>query len=362
MWMSDPPKPDAIGHTGDDLPPLLIVTPRGMDADILSRAIREIGIPLQTVSSTDEIPDGTLEEFGSLIIAQEALSEDLLEAFSARLEGQDAWSEMPVILLAAERSGASGLREAVRAQLSRARLLVLSRPLSWVEFQTAVQSSMSNRLRQYQVRDHLRMERALRRELNHRVKNLITTVQSIARLTRRTTGSGQDSYGDFLERLDALNNVHGMLMQMDSVGVRCDDLFRELLRPYIDGERLQIETEAVRLFPAAAHSLGLCLYELVTNAVKYGALSQPVGTVVVDFGTEGDTAWFRWKETVPFTLSPPESTGYGTRFIGASLASVFGSPANVTYEEDGLLIEGSGPRDTVICPPEDAVAPMVHFR
>ncbi|WP_177208401.1 sensor histidine kinase [Tropicimonas isoalkanivorans] len=333
-----------------------------MDANILSKAIREIGFPLETIRSTDEIPEGTMEEFGSLIIAQESLSEESLEKFSTRLGRQDDWSEMPVILLAGERSGAIALREAVRAQFTRARLVVLSRPLSWVEFQTAVQSSMSNRLRQYQVRDHLRMERLLRRELNHRVKNLITTVQSIARLTRRTTGTGKDSYDDFLERLDALNNVHGMLMQMDTVGVRCDELFQELLRPYMDGDKLQLHTEPVNLFPAAAHSLGLCLYELVTNAVKYGALSHPVGTVVVDFRTDGDTAWFRWKETVPFTLTQPETMGYGSRFIGASLASVFGSPANVAYEQDGLLVEGSGPRDTVICPPEDSVGPTVHFR
>src|SRR5206468_425557 len=127
-----------------------------------------------------------------------------------------------------------------------------------------------------------RQQKLLLDELNHRVKNTLSTVQAIADQTLRTNPHPADFRRAFEARLMALSATHNLLTATNwrSAGLR--EVVQEEFRPY-GPERYRMAGPAVALSPAQALALGLLFHELATNAAKYGALSSGEGRV--------DVAW-----------------------------------------------------------------------
>ena len=121
----------------------------------------------------------------------------------------------------------------------------------------------------------------LLRELNHRVKNTLAVVQAIAHQTLRSAKTNKDFVQAFEGRVAALGSAHDLLVRSDWKGADLVSLAREQLKPYIshDPSRAQIEGPPVLLPPGLASPFGFVIYELATNAAKYGALSTPAGRV-----------------------------------------------------------------------------------
>ncbi|QTC87603.1 MHYT domain-containing protein [Brevundimonas pondensis] len=183
-------------------------------------------------------------------------------------------------------------------------------------------------------------QRLLINELNHRVKNTLATIQSIAALTARRSTSVEDFMRLFEARLIALSDTHNLLTANGWERARLRDLILLEFRPYAE-DRLRMQGPEVTLEAEQALSMGLILHELVTNAAKYGALSCPEGA-------PGwiDVAWreadadglitLDWIEHGGPAVAPPTRSGFGSRLIDTSIRTTLAGSAAMDYA-DGRL-------------------------
>lgn len=182
-------------------------------------------------------------------------------------------------------------------------------------------------------------QRLLVNELNHRVKNTLATIQSLARQTLREDVSIADARERLTERLLALSAAHNVLTRQNWESADLADIAREAVRPYDDPEspRIDIEGPRARVAPHVALAVSMALHELATNAQKYGALSAPLGRVSLCWSRESAGAGvdLEWRETGGPPVSVPASTGFGSRLL-SSLTAELGAPADIDFARDGL--------------------------
>jgi PAS domain S-box-containing protein len=126
-------------------------------------------------------------------------------------------------------------------------------------------------------------------ELNHRVKNMLATVQSVAVQTRRNATDLNAFAKSFEGRLMALNRAHDLLTREIGAGALLRDLILATIEPYEakPGQRFRLTGPPVRLGPETTVTLAMALHELTTNALKYGALSADVGQVNLEWRADG---------------------------------------------------------------------------
>ncbi len=179
-------------------------------------------------------------------------------------------------------------------------------------------------------------------ELNHRVKNTLATVQSIAAQTLRHAGSPQAARTDFEGRLMALSRTHDVLTRENWEGADLRDLVAQAIEPYSHAHehRLRAVGPPIRLLPGTALALALALQELATNAVKHGALSTDSGQVRIEWSVEHAPTpprlHLRWEESGGPPVQPPTRRGFGTRLIERSLASDLGGEVRLEFAEAGV--------------------------
>ena len=182
-------------------------------------------------------------------------------------------------------------------------------------------------------------QRLLINELNHRVKNTLATIQSLVHQTLRDGLVTRDARERLTERLLALSAAHNVLTRENWQSADLGEIAREALRPYDDppGSRIDLSGPTARLAPNVALALSMALHELATNAVKYGALSAAEGRVRVGWANAegGRTLVLDWQETGGPSVSPPTSTGFGTRLL-AGLAGELRAPADLVYAPEGV--------------------------
>ena len=164
------------------------------------------------------------------------------------------------------------------------------------------------------------------REVNHRVKNILTVVQAIAGQTSRETASVNDFINTFRGRLAALASAHDLLVQSEWHGADLETLVRSELKPYEGkrAERLRIAGPNVVLPSGIATPFGLVLHELAVNAAKHGALSVPEGNVSISWTLDGGGIRPRlsllWSEQHGPTVEPPsKARGAGSSLIEHAL-------------------------------------------
>ena len=181
-------------------------------------------------------------------------------------------------------------------------------------------------------------------ELNHRVKNTLATVQSLATQTARGTDSPQAFRAAFEGRLIALSHAHDQLTRRHWRSADLRDLVESATAPYRNRapDRIVITGEPLTVTPRVALTLALLLHELTTNAAKYGALSVPGGRLIVDWDLEPaakGSALLRmeWRERGGPPVQPPTRQGFGSRFIVGSIKSELQGKARLDYQPDGLV-------------------------
>ena len=182
-------------------------------------------------------------------------------------------------------------------------------------------------------------------ELNHRIKNILTTVQSFAYQTIRQTSDPQIFYEKFQGRLLALSKAHNLLTRTQWEGASLRDIIEEQILPFqeANNRRIQLNGGAVDLSPEQAVVLGMVFHELLTNAVKHGALSRIDGHVQIHWHVRQEPGssqrWLnlRWSETNGPIITQPDRQGFGSVFIGRSIRDQLNGSAQLDYQPSGLV-------------------------
>lgn len=332
--------------------PVLVRAPLRRDASLIERVVEEQGILVRAVASAEEITAGLKDHDAVLVCTQEGFTHGLRQALHNLIEDQPAWAQLPVILIVDARQETSVLFGELKELLAQGHVTLLHRPMRPLEFTTAIQNAVLTRRRQLHIRDSLNYEKELQRELNHRVKNTLSTFLAIYHISL----SQSDDLADFTERFDArmraLTAVHDLLNNTRDGRRGIDEIARAVLAPYTasktETDRLTIAGDRLELSREAALSLSLILNELATNAAKYGALSRDAGRVSLDWVTSsGDMVDFRWQESGGPRITAPGRTGYGTSFIQASAQSLRGR-AEFDWRPAGLHFALSVPASSLV--------------
>jgi two-component sensor histidine kinase len=183
----------------------------------------------------------------------------------------------------------------------------------------------------------------LLRELNHRVKNTLATVQSVASLTRRSAqNTDPAAWNAFMDRLHGLAKTHDLLTATQWQGALLEDVLRNELDPYQDGirQRIRLKGPRINLQPSAVLALGLAIHEMATNAVKYGSLSVPDGKVhvmwAVTSGSAPPALLVEWVESGGPPVKKPERQGFGTKLIQRGLAQQLGGEIKLDFAPAGI--------------------------
>ena len=178
-------------------------------------------------------------------------------------------------------------------------------------------------------------------ELNHRVKNTLAILQSIATQTFRSASRAERE--KFEGRLGALAEAHNLLSQEKWQGSELQDVIVRVLKPYLlsNPERMRMFGPKVPLSPRLAVVLSMIVHEIATNAAKYGALSNDNGTVTLDWEVldEGDGRKLRmiWTEAGGPLVSAPVQRGFGSRLIERSARDQLGGEATVDFLPRGVV-------------------------
>jgi PAS domain S-box-containing protein len=186
-------------------------------------------------------------------------------------------------------------------------------------------------------------QQVLMAELQHRTRNLLAVVQSVARQTLRTSAS-LDAFGDeFESRLRTLGRVQGLLARVDHQDIDVRDLVESELSAHDEGDgRMHIKGPSAPLPANSAQALALAIHELATNAVKYGALHQPGGQLSVAWTTEEDKGqrlvvldWIESGVTMP-EAGTPRRKGYGSELIERALPYTLKAKTRLEFGPDGV--------------------------
>ena len=196
-----------------------------------------------------------------------------------------------------------------------------------------VQSALSAAAAELRLRSE--RQQLMINELNHRVKNTLATVQGIAVQTFRK--ADPEAPAKFDARLGALAAGHDLLTQtsweavdIQAVVERCGSAA---------GENMVAVGPSRLLPPQAALALCMCLHELITNSLKYGALAVPNGKVFVSWTVDERSAIdFQWREQDGPVVQAPAAGGFGTRLVDRLIRSELGGDIERRFEPTGLVV------------------------
>jgi len=187
-----------------------------------------------------------------------------------------------------------------------------------------------------ELRTALAQQKLLLDEINHRVKNTLATVQSIATLTRAGSGSVESYVEAFQQRLFALSRAYDLLTDNNWQGTDLSAIVSATLEPYGRATQVAIKGPPVYLPPKQTLALAAALQELATNAAKYGSLSVEKGRLSVLWSAVDQRLDLTWTESGGPSVAPPTRRGFGSRLIEEVLAREAGWTSKIRYETSGL--------------------------
>jgi PAS domain S-box-containing protein len=183
----------------------------------------------------------------------------------------------------------------------------------------------------------------LMRELHHRVKNMLATVQAIMGSTARSAATVEEFKDAMIGRIGSLAKTHLLLSEEGST-VAFDDILRNELDPFDDGskKRIRLSGPRIEVNSRLAVALGMAIHELTTNAAKYGALSVYGGKVAVRWAVTIEAARrtlkIHWVENGGPPVTPPARQGFGTRLLDYVLPGQIQARTRIDYRPQGVRV------------------------
>jgi PAS domain S-box-containing protein len=183
------------------------------------------------------------------------------------------------------------------------------------------------------------LKTAIGHELQHRVSNLLSLVDVVARRTAAHAETLPGFLERFNERLQAMSRTHSYLIgaNWDRMSIR-ELVARQLQHGHDDlAGQMTIEGSEVLLGASEAQTLSMAIHELTTNSLKYGALKDTMGRLKVSWTTKGTQDFrFDWIETVQGAVSPSGRTGFGSMILDSIVPAQLGGRAVREITADGL--------------------------
>lgn len=315
---------------------ILILAPRGRDAAVAAKLLQEAG---QATFICDHQARLCVElERGAAfaVVTEEAFASGDLTDLSGWIRAQPPWSDFPFVLLTAhgdmpDRNAAAG-----RFQDILGNVTFLERPFHPTTLVSVARAALRSRRRQYRAREVLERYEILVHEVQHRSRNLLTVIQSIASASW-PVGEQREV---FFARLRALADAQDLLTEGDERGAPLREVVARALKSF--GARVHIEGAPLFLNARAAQGFTLIVHELATNAIKYGALTAGSGIVSVHWLVEGDagnrTVTFLWRERGGPRVKPPTRKGFGSKLLEHAVAHA-GEPPRFEYAPEGFTYE-----------------------
>ncbi len=203
-------------------------------------------------------------------------------------------------------------------------------------------------------------------ELDHRVKNVLAAVQSLAAQSARKTASTEGFLAAFAGRLNAMASAHELLTATRWRGASLAHIAAAELGGLAPGQA-RWEGPDITLRPRAANAASLALHELATNAVKYGALSMETGRIEVRWAQTPDGGFqLDWTEAGGPRVAPPDRRGFGSTLLEQVTGRELGGAVTIDYHPDGVraritgdagAILGKAAADTLLAPVEQPGGP-----
>ena len=284
---------------------------------------------------------------GMLVLPVSRSPRDYIVLFRKEAARTVRWAgnpEKPVEL------GPNGLRLTPRKSLEAWKEVVRNTSEPWADFEVQAAESLRVTLLEVVLRltDATLKEREksqerqelLIAELNHRVRNILNLIRSLINQSRGDVRSVADFTTVVGGRIQALARAHDQVTREHWDPASLHDLIRTEAEAYLMGkaDRVSIEGPDAMLQPTAFTVLALLIHELMTNAVKYGAMSDSRGRVAISIEPDADGAvTMGWRESGgPAISRPPERRGFGSTIIERSVPFELKGTAEVRYETTGL--------------------------
>src|SRR4051794_31092712 len=323
--------------------PVLILAPSGRDAAVAAAILGEVGLVSTVCPDLDVLVSG-LDRATGAVVTEEALLHSDRRALADWIRQQPPWSDFPFVLLTS-RSGAAdaGLTELL------GNVTILERPFHPSVLVNAVRCATRARQRQREAEAYL-LERKraeehqnlLVRELQHRVKNTLATVQALLRATSRSASTVEDFKRVFEARGLSLSRAHNLLVETSWRTASLREILRSELGPYDDGAgtRVLLAGPGLELSAELAVPIGMAIHELTTNSAKYGAFSTPRGWLEVEWdvrGLDGSRKlqlWWREHDGPP--VEKPRRKGFGSSLIERLLMTQCEAEIDFDFDRTGL--------------------------
>jgi two-component system CheB/CheR fusion protein len=188
-------------------------------------------------------------------------------------------------------------------------------------------------------------QRTLVEELNHRVRNMLTVVGAIANQTLNRSASPEEFGQSFLGRIRSMGKAYDLVSREQWGEVSLQDILNNELQSHAEerDDRVKLGGPDLTFAPQQALALGLVFHELMTNAVKYGALSKANGRVAVTWEVDKGRLIITWLERDGPKVGKPKRKGFGTELIERELKSVLGARVTFDYAPEGVEVQISIP-------------------
>tara|TARA_R110002020_G_scaffold263353_5_gene478025 strand:- start:45041 stop:46087 length:1047 start_codon:yes stop_codon:yes gene_type:complete len=193
-------------------------------------------------------------------------------------------------------------------------------------------------------------------ELAHRSRNLLSVISSLTSLLAPTCQSVEEFQERLLDRLHAISLSNNHLLSDRYEGAPLKGLVHSQLEAFLGGDRSLVvfDGPSLTVNPKAAHAISLALYELASNALKYGAFSHAGGRIEITWAREGSgpdaTFRFVWREFPQKQVTPPARVGYGTTVLESIAPMGIRGRSERVFNEDGFVWKLEAPLESVLTP------------
>jgi two-component sensor histidine kinase len=342
----------APGQTDSHDRRVLILAPTEGDATVARAVMERAGLPCAVVGDITRLCQLVRAGAGAILVTDEFQHESSAEYLAREIAAQPAWSDIPVVVLAAEGADSP---IAIWMMERMTNVTVLERPARVSTLVSMVRTAIKARQRQYELRDSVEAlrqseeqyrkiaenQKFLAAELSHRVKNTLATVKAIVSQTRLYSGTLEEFDRAIEGRLRMLGQAHSILSAGEWQGAPLDDVFRGVLAPYpqLASGSIRLRGPAVMLPAQRVLALSMLIHELATNALKHGALRARSGTIDVNWTVQDGRVAIRWNEDGGPPVTPPARYGFGTSLIERLVSFELFGESKMSWDGDGLCCD-----------------------